>query len=153
MKEAVSLLVIVVILVCGIMSSRHVEESTSAIDPSTTPDALRADPAKAKALLDSAAQTYESLLAASRGADAPFHGLYPASKRWMEIEVNLAENDDQARRARTNHASRMRARLRHVEGLARSGARGGAQDSLHDAHAAAAEAEVLLVNAGGKLAE
>lgn len=152
MKETASLLLIIVLLLCGMTFSRPIRESTSVIPPdlSVTRDALRADPVKTRALLDSAVRTYESLWAAYRAGNAPFHELYLASKRCMEIEISLATSKSEARQALANHASRMKERLTQAESFARAGARG---NNLHHAHAAVAEAKILLLNAGGSVAE
>lgn len=152
MKEAAALLLIIVLLLCGITFSRPAGESNSLIhpDPSIAPEALRADPVKTRALLDSTIKTYESLWAAYRHGNAPFHELYPASKRWLAIEISLSTSEGQARQALANHASRMKARLKQAESFARAGARG---DNLHHAHAAVTEAQILLAHAGGNVAE
>ena len=142
-------------LACGIAFSQSVDEPTSGAHPYTslTPGALRIDPQRTKALLEAASKAYESLRASYEVGTAPFRDLYPASKRLMEVEVGLAKTKDEARTALASHASRMTGLRKKIEALSRVGAVGGEQENLYYARHAAIEAEILLLNAGGKLDE
>ena len=144
-----------IVLACGIAFSQSVDESTSGGHPYTslTPSALRVDPARTKALVEAASKAYESLRASYEVGTAPFRDLYPASKRLMEVQVCLANTQEESRTAVANHASRMNGLRKKIEALSLAGAPEGGQENLHYARYAAIEANIFLVSAGGKLDE
>ncbi|HVX09703.1 MAG TPA: hypothetical protein VHC22_00740 [Pirellulales bacterium] len=142
-----------IVLVCGIVFSQSVDEATSVTHPYTslTPGALRVDPARTKALVEAAAKTYEESRVLLEAGSAVPHDIFPASKRLMEIEVGSAKNKNEARVALANHASRMNELRKKIEAMMAVGVIVGGQRDLHYAQYAAIEAEILLLNAGGRL--
>jgi len=151
--RTVLLVAVGIVLAGGIASSQSIDEVTSVTHPYTslTPGALRVDPVRTKALVDAAAKSYETLRILFEAGNAPSDGIYPASKRWMELEVSLAKTKDEARAALASHVSRMQALRKKIEAMIAIGALG--QQDLHYARYAAIEAEILLLNSGGKLDE
>ncbi len=142
-----------IVLAGGIVFSQSVDEATSVSHPYTslTPGALRIDPDRTRALVDAAAKTYETSRLLFEAGNEPSDDIYPASMRWMELEVSLAKNKDEARKALASHVSRMKWLRAKMEGMVAVGAL--TAGDLHYARYAAIEAEILLLNAGGKLDE
>lgn len=142
------------VVVAGVLGARLVAGEASEEKPVLElqgPAVARAHRKQAVAVRDAAKAGYQTIQADYDLGMAVFSEVYQWSRRWLEAEINLAQDRPAQIAALQEHWKHMKRSYLMIKALNKTGARGGEKQKLDAADFYVAEAELWLAAAGGEI--
>jgi hypothetical protein len=121
-----------------------------AVDDEKPAIPIRVDASK-QAMLKAAKNTYEATRAAYEVGTETLANVFLWSRRWLEAELAVTEDDETELAAFNAHWDRMNQIHGKIKALFGQGVRGGEAEKLHASEFYLAEAEFWLVTSGGSV--